>query len=89
MGDVISPINGFDVPESPAPRHFDVKCFTYTKGYSDSTVSAAELGTGDASSDSNEKPLPKSSSVDSGDGSNVVHLLGYSLSHSSSNSEAV
>jgi hypothetical protein len=75
VGDVISPINGFDVPESPAPRHFDVKCFTYTKGY--------------ASSDSNEKSLPKSSSVDSGDGSKVVHLLGYSLSHSSSNSEAV
>lgn len=92
-GDVISPINGFVPPESPAPRYFDDKCFTYTKGSSAVTISPTESGKGDTNSGAVDvgKSLPKSSSVDSGDGEapKVVHLLGYCLSSSSSSSEAV
>lgn len=42
----MSPINGFDIPESPAPRQLDIKCFTYTeKPPSGSVLSQSKANT--------------------------------------------
>ena len=73
-GDVISPINGFDIPASPC--HLDIKCFTYIKQQSSGTTSTKDV---------KRDNLTKSSSTDSGDceAPKVVHLLGYALSASS------
>eukprot|EP00956_Cyclotella_meneghiniana_P002286 scaffold2600_cov73-Cyclotella_meneghiniana.AAC.4 len=76
---LISPINGFDIPASPAPDQFDMKCFTYSESHSLNTTSSPKVK---INVDNPKDELSSSSSTDSGE--KIAHLLGYNLSEASS-----